>query len=112
MEPTNNDDNNSPAKNTTTQTTPQSNSPILSTTLNVTSPSPAISSLTTYSARSVGNLFVRLQSSIHKPKDEGDGGESDRYFDDEVDDEEKNQISGFITESNEIQTQNIVKDVN
>ena len=52
-----------------------------------------------------------MTNSLYKPVDEGDGGDSDGYFDDDDDDNE-NQVLGFITESNQIQTQNIVKDIN
>ena len=114
MAPTTNDDNDSPARHTTIpKNTPQSaTSPLLPTTLNVTSASSTVSSITTHTSGSVrANTFVRLASSLHEPVDEGDGGDSDGYFDDEDDDNE-NEVLGFITESNHIQTQNIVKDIN
>ena len=117
MKPTTNDDNDSPARNTTTQkNTPQSaTSPLLPSTLSAASTSSAVSSITTYTSGSVRvNNFVWLKSSLHKPVDVGDGGDSDEYFDDEVDNDNDNEkkILGFLTESNQIQTHNIVKDVN
>ena len=111
MAPTTNDDNNSPARHTTIQkNTPQSaTSPLLSTTLNAASASSAVSSITTHTSGLVqANTFVWLTSSLHEPVDEGD---SNGYFDDE-DDNNKNEVLGFITESNQIQTQNIIKDIN
>ena len=114
MAPTTNDDDDSPARHTIIQKeSPQSAfSPLLPTTLNAASSGSAISSITTHTSGSVrANSFVRLASSLREPVDEGDGGDSDGYFDDE-DDNNKHEVLGFITESNHIQTQNIVKDIN